>query len=91
MVKILLETLDRPKSLIRHVLDRPGHDRRYSLNVEKVKALDWQSKHTLEDSIRETAAWYLENEWWWRKIKGKEFAEYYETQYGERLRQSREG
>ncbi len=91
MVEILLETLDRPQSLIRHVADRPGHDRRYSLNIDKIKSLGWQSNHTLEDSIRETAVWYLENEWWWRKIRGGEFEQYYEIQYGERLRQAEEG
>jgi dTDP-glucose 4,6-dehydratase len=91
MVEILLETLDRPKSLIRHVSDRPGHDRRYSLNVEKIKSLGWQSKYTLEDSIKETAVWYLENEWWWRKVRGGEFEQYYEIQYGERLRQADKG
>ncbi len=88
MVEILLDELERSKSLIRHVADRPGHDRRYSLNVDKVRDLGWQSKHTLESSVRETAAWYRENEWWWRKLKGKDFAEYYEIQYGERLRQT---
>jgi dTDP-glucose 4,6-dehydratase len=91
MVEILLETLDRPKSLIRHVSDRPGHDRRYSLNVDKIKSLGWQSRHTLEESIKETAEWYLENEWWWRKVRGEEFEQYYEIQYGERLRQTDKG
>jgi dTDP-glucose 4,6-dehydratase len=86
MVEILLETLERPSSLIRHVADRPGHDRRYSLNIEKIQALGWQPRHTAEEAIQKTAVWYRDNEWWWRKIKSGEFRAYYEAQYGERLR-----
>lgn len=86
MVEILLEALDRPKSLIRHVADRPGHDRRYCLNVDKLRALGWQPRHTHAEAIGRTAQWYAANEWWWRKIKAGEFSAYYEQQYGERLR-----
>jgi dTDP-glucose 4,6-dehydratase len=86
MIEILLDALDRPRSLIRHVSDRPGHDRRYSLNVDKVKRLGWQPRHSQAEAIRLTAAWYQENEWWWRKIKSGEYRAYYEAQYGERLR-----
>ncbi len=88
MVEILLDELDRPASLIRHVADRPGHDRRYNLNIEKIRALGWTPRHTPEEAIRRTARWYRDNEWWWRKIKSGEFKEYYEKQYGERLRQA---
>lgn len=86
MVEILLDALDRPRDLIRHVADRPGHDRRYSLNISKITALGWEPGHTPEEAIAETARWYHDNEWWWRKIKSGEFQQYYETQYGERLR-----
>ncbi len=86
MVEILLDTLGRPRSLIRHVTDRPGHDRRYSLNIRKITSLGWEPAHTPEEAIIETARWYRDNEWWWRKIKSGEFQQYYETQYGERLR-----
>ncbi|MBK8985014.1 MAG: dTDP-glucose 4,6-dehydratase [Chloroflexi bacterium] len=86
MVEILLETLDRPHDLIRHVADRPGHDRRYSLNINKIRALGWEPRHSAADAIRKTAVWYRDNEWWWRKIKSGEFRQYYEAQYGERLR-----
>lgn len=91
MVEILLEALDRPQSLIRHVADRPGHDRRYSLNVDKIKALGWQPKYTLAEAIRLTAQWYSENEWWWRKIKQGDYQAYYEAQYGQRLRDAGAG
>ncbi len=86
MIEIVLETLDRPSSLVRHVADRPGHDRRYSLNVDKIKELGWQPRHSLPEAVRLTAAWYQANEWWWRKIKSGEYRAYYEAQYGERLR-----
>lgn len=86
MVEILLDALDRPKSLIRHVTDRPGHDRRYSLNVEKIRALGWEPEFDQSEAIRETALWYRNNEWWWRKTKAGEYRAYYEAQYGERLR-----
>ncbi len=84
MVEILLDELGKPHSLIQHVEDRPGHDRRYSLNVDKLKSLGWQPRHTHEEAIRKTVRWYVENEWWWRKIKSGEFQEYYRRQYGQR-------
>ena len=90
MVEILLDELDRPETLIRHVADRPGHDRRYSLNVDKVRGLGWKPNYTLEEAVRMTADWYQKNEWWWRKIKEGDYREYYEAQYGDRLRQSSE-
>jgi dTDP-glucose 4,6-dehydratase len=88
MVEILLEALDRPSNLIRHVADRPGHDRRYSLNVDKIKALGWEPEHSPAEAIHKTAVWYRDNEWWWRKIKSGEFKAYYQAQYGQRLAQS---
>ena len=85
MVEILLDALDKPRRLIRHVADRPGHDRRYSLDISKVKALGWRPRHTAEEAIIKTAHWYAQNEWWWRKIKSGEFKAYYQAQYGQRL------
>src|SRR5690606_4283941 len=86
MIEIILDTLNRPRSLIRHVIDRPGHDRRYSLDIAKITNLGWEPDHTPEEAIIETAVWYRDNEWWWRKIKNGDFRQYYEAQYGERLR-----
>ena len=91
MVEILLDTLGKPRRLIRHVADRPGHDRRYSLNIDKIKALGWRPRHTPAEAIAKTARWYAENEWWWRKIKSGEFRAYYEAQYGQRLRNAANG
>lgn len=85
MVEIMLDELGKPASLIKHVEDRAGHDRRYSINVDKVKALGWESKHSNEEAIRKTVQWYKNNEWWWRKIKSGEFKEFYKQQYGKRL------
>jgi dTDP-glucose 4,6-dehydratase len=84
MVRILLDELGKPESLIRHVEDRPGHDRRYCLNVDKLIGLGWKSRHTHEQAIRKTVRWYVENEWWWRKIKSGEFKEYYRKMYANR-------
>jgi len=84
MVEILLETLNRPKDLIQHVKDREGHDRRYSLNIDKIMALGWEPRHSSAEAVAKTAVWYRENEWWWRKIKSGEFKAYYEKQYGHR-------
>jgi dTDP-glucose 4,6-dehydratase len=81
----ILNLLGKPYSLIRHVSDRPGHDRRYSLNVEKIRALGWQSRHTFEQAIELTVRWYVENEWWWRRIKSGEYMRFYKQWYGERL------
>jgi dTDP-glucose 4,6-dehydratase len=86
MVEILLEALGKPSSLIRHIADRPGHDRRYSLDISKITALGWEPGYTPEEAIIKTAIWYRENEGWWRKIKNGEFRKFYETLYGERLR-----
>jgi len=86
MIEILLDSLNRPRSLIRHVADRPGHDRRYSLDIAKITALGWEPDHSPAEAINKTADWYRDNEWWWRKIKNGDFRQYYEAQYGDRLR-----
>jgi len=85
MAHAILDLLGKPYSLIRHVTDRPGHDRRYSLSVDKIRALGWQSGHTFEQAIAKTVRWYADNEWWWRKIKSGEYMDYYKQWYGERL------
>jgi dTDP-glucose 4,6-dehydratase len=85
MGRAILDLLGKPHSLLRHVTDRPGHDRRYSLNVDKIRGLGWESRHTFEEAIERTVRWYVENEWWWRKIKSGEYLEYYKQWYSERL------
>ena len=81
MARMILKLLGKPESLIQHVRDRPGHDRRYSLNCDKIKALGWRSRHTFEEALEKTVQWYVENEWWWRKIKSGEYLDYYRRQY----------
>lgn len=83
---LILEALGKPKSLIKHVEDRPGHDRRYALTNDKLRRdFDWSPDTKFETAIQETIQWYLDNEWWWRKIKTGEYLEYYKRQYGDRL------
>jgi dTDP-glucose 4,6-dehydratase len=86
MARMILRLLHKPESLIRHVTDRPGHDRRYALDISKLRALGWESHHTFEQALEKTVRWYVDNEWWWRKIKSGEYKEYYRKQYGQRLR-----
>ena len=81
----ILALLGRPRSLIRHVEDRPGHDRRYALDCCKLTGLTgWSPRVAFEDGIRETVEWYRTNESWWRPIKQGEFKAYYERMYGQR-------
>jgi dTDP-glucose 4,6-dehydratase len=82
---LILRLLGKPESLIRHVADRPGHDRRYALNTTRLRALGWRPAHDFETALAATVEWYRQNEWWWRPIKSGEFKQYYRQQYGERL------
>ncbi|HOA25460.1 MAG TPA: dTDP-glucose 4,6-dehydratase [Aggregatilineales bacterium] len=86
VVRQMLAILGKPESLIRQVEDRPGHDRRYALDTTKLHNLGWQQAYSFEEALEATVEWYVKNEWWWRKIKSGEFREYYERQYGKRLR-----
>jgi dTDP-glucose 4,6-dehydratase len=69
---------------VEHVVDRPGHDRRYALDCAKIHKLGWAPRHDFERALAETVAWYRENEAWWRPLKGGDFAAYYERQYSGR-------
>ncbi|MEA2098265.1 MAG: dTDP-glucose 4,6-dehydratase [Patescibacteria group bacterium] len=84
LTQIILNELDKDDSHIEYVEDRLGHDLRYALDIEKVKKIGWEPKHTFEDAIKKTINWYLENEAWWKKLQTKELGEYYEKQYGDR-------
>jgi len=84
MVEILLDELGKPRSLIQHVEDRLGHDRRYCMDVRKVMALGWEPDYTCEEAIRATVRWYVDNRWWWEPIRSGEFKEYYQQVYGNR-------
>ena len=82
----ILELLDKPPSLIRPVEDRPGHDRRYSLDTSKLTALGWKPKAHFDSGLAATVRWYREHESWWRPIKDQDpaFRKYYQEQYGRR-------
>lgn len=88
MVEIVLDTLGAPHDLVRHVADRPGHDRRYSMNVDKLKSLGWEPRYAPREAVAEAARWYAENRWWWEPIRSGEFRAYYRRQYGARLTES---
>ncbi len=75
LTKKLLNILGKDKNLIKFVKDRPGHDKRYALNFEKLKQLGWRPKYTFEDALKETVLWYKENTGWWKKLKKKEKCE----------------
>ncbi len=90
VTELILGLLGKPRTLIRYVPDRPGHDRRYALDCTKIKALGWTPRRDWEAAMAETVQWYRANEWWWRKIKSGEFEAYYRQQYAERLARSRD-
>ena len=86
LTRRILQLLGKPESLIKHVQDRPGHDRRYALNTEKLQALGWKPSIDFERGLADTIDWYRGNEWWWRPIKQSDpsFTSYYQMQYGQR-------
>ena len=82
---IILQALGKAPSLIRHVKDRPGHDRRYAIDSSKIRdRLGWRPQISFVDGMRRTIRWYIDNEPWWRKIKSGEYLRYYERMYGDR-------
>ena len=85
VVHRIVALTDAAESQIEHVSDRPGHDRRYSLSSEKVRALGWTPRVRFEDGLEETVAWYRENAWWWEPIRSGDYRAYYERQYGKAL------
>jgi len=69
IVRELLRLLGKPQSLIRYVTDRPGHDRRYAMNITKIRSeLGWAPRRNLETGLAETVQWYLENRTWWERV-----------------------
>jgi dTDP-glucose 4,6-dehydratase len=85
VVKRIVELAGAAESQIEYVTDRPGHDRRYSLSSEKVRALGWTPRVRFADGLAETVAWYRENAWWWEPIRSGDYRAYYERQYGKAL------
>jgi dTDP-glucose 4,6-dehydratase len=85
VVKRIIELTGNDDSLIDHVTDRPGHDRRYSLGSEKIRALGWQPRVHFADGLARTVDWYRDNAWWWQPIRSGEYRAYYEQHYGRAL------
>jgi len=81
LTRRILELLGKDEDLIRYVVDRPGHDRRYSIDCAKVRALGWEPAVAFEDGLERTVSWYRDNPGWWRPIKSGEWHEYYAQQY----------
>jgi dTDP-glucose 4,6-dehydratase len=90
MARLILEELGKPADLITHVRDREGHDFRYAIDSAKLRALGWEPAFDAEEAILDACRWYVDNPDWWKPIKSGEFREYYEKQYGERLREAGE-
>ncbi len=83
LTRRILSLVGRPESLIRRVADRPGHDRRYSLDCAKLRAMGWAAQVPFEDGLRRTVDWYRDNEAWWRPIKEESpaFRDHYQKHY----------
>ncbi len=85
IVKIILEQLGKPESLITHVKDRKGHDMRYAIDPSFIhEELGWLPQTKFRDGIKKTIQWYLENRSWWGNIVNGEYQTYYERMYGNR-------
>jgi len=86
VVKRVIELTGAEESLIEHVQDRPGHDRRYSLGSDKIREqLGWRAQVRFAEGLERTVQWYRDNEEWWGPIRSGEYREYYEKQYGKAL------
>jgi dTDP-glucose 4,6-dehydratase len=82
----LLDALGKPRTLIRHVEDRAGHDFRYAIDTTRVEhELGWKPQMDFETGLRNTINWYLDNKGWAERIQSGQYRDYYETQYGKRL------
>jgi dTDP-glucose 4,6-dehydratase len=85
ITSVILQQLQKPDSLIRHVADRPGHDRRYAIDNTKIRQqLGWKPAHTFDDGMRATIQWYLDNRQWWERVKSGEYKEFYARWYEQR-------
>ena len=85
VVKTILRELGKPESLIGFVTDRPGHDRRYAIDPQKIKTeLGWQPTTMFDEGIRATVRWYVDNRKWWQDILAGDYQQYYEKMYAGR-------
>jgi len=85
VVNLILDRLGKPKSLIRHVKDRPGHDRRYAIDAGKIMSeLGWRPSVTFEEGINKTINWYLDNADWLGHVVSGDYQKYYDSMYADR-------
>ncbi|TKJ33974.1 MAG: dTDP-glucose 4,6-dehydratase [Planctomycetes bacterium B3_Pla] len=85
VINLILDRLDKPKSLIKHVADRPGHDRRYAIDASKaINELDWKPSVSFEQGINKTIDWYLQNREWLENIVSGDYQKYYQSMYENR-------
>jgi len=85
VIELILNRIAKPKSLIRHVTDRPGHDRRYAIDASKIiRQLNWQPSVSFEEGIEKTIDWYLQNKKWLANVVSGEYQQYYESMYSNR-------
>ena len=86
LTRKILAILDKPETLIRHVQDRPGHDRRYAIDSTKIETeLGWRPQIAFDSGLHDTVRWYLDHRAWWEHVKSGEYLKYYDEQYGKRL------
>ena len=85
VVRRIIELTGAGNDLIEHVTDRPGHDRRYSLASDKLKALGWSPQTGFAEGLESTVNWYRDNPIWWESIRSGDYREYYARQYGREL------
>jgi dTDP-glucose 4,6-dehydratase len=86
VIRRIVELTGADESLIQHVTDRPGHDRRYSLDSSRLGELGWEPEIRFYEGLREVVEWYRDNSWWWEPIRSGDYRAYYERQYGVRLK-----
>jgi len=80
---LVLKTTGKSTELKQFVKDRPGHDRRYSVDFTKIRQMGWRPRHRFEEAMTHTIEWYIQNPEWWQKIKSGEYLKYYQEQYRE--------
>ena len=81
LTRKVLKIMKKPGSLIKKVSDRPGHDRRYSIDCSKIMKLGYSPLYTFEKALEETVKWYIDNEDIWRRLKNRNYKKYYASQY----------
>ena len=85
VVKKILQIMGKGEEMIEYVKDRPGHDRRYSIDWSKTKdKLGWKPEHEFDHYLKQTVDWYMNNQDWWKKVKSGKYQKYYKKQYSTR-------